>query len=214
MQHLSRRLLKAAWKALPARTKPAQVLESINSGGVPIAPRELKRVVADRGDARPLKARRYGAGRDSGLPRKLVDAESARTLLPQVPGRIGAKMAVVPCDFGLVRTDPLDQLWHEVRHGRSPRKHHRYLYHAGFEAMSRRMPREVRIRMRHGSCAHPYSSACRGLARQICSLRRSARGSISLLEYPRWLCRVHPSAYANRPDMFPACADISRMASR
>jgi hypothetical protein len=40
------------------------------------------------------------------LPGELLDASSAQTILPKVPGRIGTKMTVVPDDVGLDRTYP------------------------------------------------------------------------------------------------------------
>ena len=83
-----------------------QIIKGINSGIVSVAPAELQSIIAHRGNVHPLHSCGNVPMDYFPLPGELLDASSARAILPKVPGRIGTKMTVVPDDVGLDRTYP------------------------------------------------------------------------------------------------------------
>ena len=113
--HCFRRLRQSAGKTLGTRAEFAQIFESINAGLVAVAPGKIERIVSHRRNAGALDCRRDVSMADFPFSRKLLDAFGAHAVFPQIPGRVRAEVAIVPCDIGLFRTNALHKLRHDVR---------------------------------------------------------------------------------------------------
>jgi hypothetical protein len=105
VRHFFRRFLQTSGKALGARAELAQVVKSVNAGIVAVAPAETQGIVTHRRNIHPLQGGRNASVEDFSHPREFLDTGGAHAILPQVPRRIRAEMAVVPSNIRLPGTD-------------------------------------------------------------------------------------------------------------
>lgn len=99
-----RRLLQALGKTLGAWTDFAQIFEGIYPAIMTIAPAEAESIIADGINTHALDAGRNTSGNDSPFSREFLDAFGAHAFFPQIPGRIGAYMPIIPDNIGLFGT--------------------------------------------------------------------------------------------------------------
>ena len=112
---------------LGARAELAQVIESIDPGGVAVAPFEMQSIVADRIHGYSPEAGRDAPLRNSAIAAEFVDAVRTRAVLPKIPGRVGTEVPVIPGDVRPGGTDALDQRRSQIRQDLLQRKS--TLYH-------------------------------------------------------------------------------------
>src|SRR5262249_37577651 len=115
--------------------KFSQVVERVDARSMAVAPPEMKRIIPDCIHGLPRQIAGYAPRRHQPLAAELLDAGCTRTILAEIPRRVGTEMAIVPSDIGLRRTDALNQRRPEVGQAFSPGcvKRRGYLYHGSPE---------------------------------------------------------------------------------
>ncbi len=83
---------------------------------MPIAKSEIKGVISYGRDAHALDGGGDAAVTDLAFAGKLIHTIGAHAILPQVPGRIGTEMTIIPGDIGLLRIDSLHARWSYIVH--------------------------------------------------------------------------------------------------
>ncbi len=83
---------------------------------MPIAKSEIKGVISYGRDAHALDGGGDAAVTDLAFAGKFIHTIGAHAILPQVPGRIGTEMTIIPGDIGLFRIDSLHARWSYIVH--------------------------------------------------------------------------------------------------
>ena len=82
-----------------------------------VTPGEPEGIIPHRSDIDPFEVARDAPLKNQATAGELFHARGAGAVFPQVPGRIGAEVPVIPFYVGLPGTDPLDTLRHQVWQG-------------------------------------------------------------------------------------------------